>query len=160
MLFGSPKGIHYLNPIRYHGAFIENTCCHQPPSIVTQSIRLYDHFKGLPIGQSLMLILVEAQYPLKIKSPCSIVVWWIMTIDSLASWFTVGCLVCITYTSALIIGNSSRQPRQAIPLIMRYCMIRAKICTLMAHIRYDLCTKGHSNHLTWPKSMLRPYPWV
>ena len=22
----------------------------------------------------------------------------------------------------------------------------AKICALMAHIRYDLCTKGHSNH--------------
>ena len=35
-------------------------------------------------------------------------------------------------------------------------MIGAKICALMAHIRYDLCTKGHSNHPTWPKSMLRP----
>ena len=36
------------------------------------------------------------------------------------------------------------------------CMIGAKICALMAHIRYDLCTKGHSNHPTWPKSMLMP----
>ena len=27
-------------------------------------------------------------------------------------------------------------------------MIGAKICALMAHIRYDLCTKGHSNHPT------------
>ena len=35
-------------------------------------------------------------------------------------------------------------------------LIGAKICALMAHIRYDLCTKGHSNHPTWPKSMLRP----
>ena len=32
----------------------------------------------------------------------------------------------------------------------------AKICALMAHIRYDLCTKGHSNHPNWPKSMLKP----
>ena len=35
-------------------------------------------------------------------------------------------------------------------------LIGAKICALMAHIRYDLCTKVHSNHPTWPKSMLRP----
>ena len=34
-------------------------------------------------------------------------------------------------------------------------LIGAKICTLMAHIRYDLCTKGHLNHPTWPKSRLR-----
>ena len=27
-------------------------------------------------------------------------------------------------------------------------LIEAKICALMAHIRYDLCTKGHSNHPT------------
>ena len=27
-------------------------------------------------------------------------------------------------------------------------LIRAKICALMAHIRYDLCTKGHSIHST------------
>ena len=27
-------------------------------------------------------------------------------------------------------------------------LIGAKICTLMAHIRYDLCTKGHLNHPT------------
>ena len=33
--FRSPKRIHCLNPMRYHGAYIENTCCHQPPSTVT-----------------------------------------------------------------------------------------------------------------------------
>ena len=38
------KGIHCLNLMRYHDAFIENTCCHQPPSLVTQSIGIYDHF--------------------------------------------------------------------------------------------------------------------
>ena len=48
-LFGSPKGTHYLNPMRYHGVFIENTYCHQLPSIVTQSIKIYDHFKISPI---------------------------------------------------------------------------------------------------------------
>ena len=56
MSFGSPKGAHYLNPMRYHGAFIENTYCHQPPSIVAQSIRIYDHFRVSPIGHSLLLI--------------------------------------------------------------------------------------------------------
>ena len=40
------------------------------------------------------------------------------------------------------------------------CLIRAKICALMAHILYDLCTKWHSNHITRPKLMLRPYAWV
>ena len=32
--------------------------------------------------------------------------------------------------------------------IWSWTMIGAKICALMAHIRYDLCTKGHSNHPT------------
>ena len=75
MSFGSPKGTHYLNPRRYHGAFIENTCCHQPPSIVAQSIGIYDHFKVSPIGQSLMLTFAQTQYPLKVENPCSIVDW-------------------------------------------------------------------------------------
>ena len=75
MSFGSPKGTHYLNPMRYHGASIENTYFHQPPLIVTQSIRIYDHFRVLPISQSLLLILTQTQYPLKVKSPCSIVAW-------------------------------------------------------------------------------------
>ena len=73
MFFALSEGTHYLNPIRYHGAFIENTYCHQPPSTVTQSIRIYDHFRFSPIGQSLMLIWAEAQYPLKVEIPCSIV---------------------------------------------------------------------------------------
>ena len=59
--------------MKYHGAFIENTYCHQPPSIVTQSIGIYDHFRISPICQSLLLILAQAQYPLKVESPCSVV---------------------------------------------------------------------------------------
>ena len=98
MSFGSPKGTHCLNLMKYHSAYIENTCCHQPPSIVTQSIRIYDHFRVSPQGQSLLLILVQAQYPLKVKSPCSIVAWWIMTIDSLVSWFTIGLVQCASHT--------------------------------------------------------------
>ena len=47
----------------------------QPPSIVTQSIGIYDHFKVSSIGQSLLLILAQAQYPLKVESPCSILAW-------------------------------------------------------------------------------------
>ena len=31
------------------------------------------------------------------------------------------CLVCITYTSALTMGNASRQSRQVIPPIRRWC---------------------------------------
>ena len=33
----------------------------------------------------------------------------------------------------------------------RRTMIGAKICALMVHIRYDLYTKRHPNHPTWPK---------
>ena len=28
IFFGSPKGTHYVNPMRYHGAYIKNTCFH------------------------------------------------------------------------------------------------------------------------------------
>ena len=35
MSFGSFKDTHCLNPMRYHGAFIENTYCYHPLSIVT-----------------------------------------------------------------------------------------------------------------------------
>ena len=73
MSFRSPKGIHYLNPIRYHSAYIKNTCCHQPLSTVTQSLRIYDHLGVLPIGQSFLLTLAQIQYPLKVESLCSIV---------------------------------------------------------------------------------------
>ena len=45
----NPRG-HCLNSMRYHGASIEHTYCHQPSSIVTQSIGIYDHFKVPPIG--------------------------------------------------------------------------------------------------------------
>ena len=75
MSFGPPNGTHYLNPMRYHGASIKNTYCHQPPSIVTQSIGIYDHFMVSPIGQILLLILTQAQYALKVESPCSMVAW-------------------------------------------------------------------------------------
>ena len=66
--FLSPKGTHCLNHMRYHVAFIENTCYHYPPSIVTQSIEIYDHFKVSHIGQSLILIFAHAQYPFKVES--------------------------------------------------------------------------------------------
>ena len=36
--------------MKYHGAFIENTCCHYPPSIVNQFIRICDHLRSSPIG--------------------------------------------------------------------------------------------------------------
>ena len=74
MSFGSPKGTHYLNPMRYD-VYIENTYCHQPPFTMTKSIWIYDHFKVLPKGQSLSLILVQTQYPFKVESSCSVVVW-------------------------------------------------------------------------------------
>ena len=73
MSFGSPKGTHCLNPMRYHGASIENTCFHQPPSTMTEFIGVYDHFRVLPIGQNLLLKLTQTQYPLKVDSPYSIV---------------------------------------------------------------------------------------
>ena len=50
MSFGSLKGTHYLNPMRFHGAYIENTYSDQLPSTVTQSIGICDHFRVLPIG--------------------------------------------------------------------------------------------------------------
>ena len=50
MSFGSPKGTHYLNPTKYHDVSIENTYCYQPPSIVTQSRGIYDHFRVSPIS--------------------------------------------------------------------------------------------------------------
>ena len=61
--------------MRYHGASIKNTYCHQPPLIVTQFVAINNHLRVLPIGQSLMLTLTQAQYPFKVESPCSIVVW-------------------------------------------------------------------------------------
>ena len=73
--FGSPNGTYYLNLMRYHGASIENTHCHKPQSTVTQSIRIYVHFRVPPIGQSLLLILAQAQYPLKVENPCNIIAW-------------------------------------------------------------------------------------
>ena len=57
MSFGSPNGTHCLKPMIYHGVSIENTCSHQPLSIVTQSIGIYDHFRVSLIGQNLLLIL-------------------------------------------------------------------------------------------------------
>ena len=73
MSFGSPNGTYCLNFMRYHGASIENTCCHKLLLAVRQSIRIYNHFKVLPIGQSLLLNLTQVQYPLKVKSLCNII---------------------------------------------------------------------------------------
>ena len=75
MSFESLKMTHYLKLMRYYSASIENICYHNPLLIMTQSIGLYDHFRVLPISQSLLLILAKTQYPLKIESPCSIVAW-------------------------------------------------------------------------------------
>ena len=98
MSFRSPNRTPCLNPMRYYSASIKNTYCHQPPSIVSQSIGIYDHFRVLPIGQSLPLILTQTQYSLKVESLCNIVVYWIMTIDSLASWFIIGPIQCASHT--------------------------------------------------------------
>ena len=49
--------VHCLNPMRYHDVSIENTRYPQPSTTMTQSIRIYDNFKVLPIGQSLLSIL-------------------------------------------------------------------------------------------------------
>ena len=51
MSFGSLKSTHCFNHMRYHDTSIKNTCCHQPSSTMTQSIRIYDHLKVLPISQ-------------------------------------------------------------------------------------------------------------
>ena len=44
------------------------------------------------------MILAQAQYPLKVESPCSIIAWWIMTINSLESWFTISHVQCASHT--------------------------------------------------------------
>ena len=44
------------------------------------------------------MILAQTQYSLKVESSCSIVAWWIMTIDSLTSWFTIGPIQCVSHT--------------------------------------------------------------
>ena len=43
MSLGLPKGIHYLKPMRYNGAFIENISYHKPPSIMNNPYGIYDH---------------------------------------------------------------------------------------------------------------------
>ena len=57
--------------------------------------------------------------------------------------------------SRLLFLRSSTEISSSWPNIEE-SLIEAKICALMAHILYNLCTKRHSNHPTWPKSMLRP----
>ena len=64
MSFKSPNETHCLSLIKYLGTSIENTCCHQPPSTVTQSIGIYDYLRVSLIGQNLLLTLAHAQYPL------------------------------------------------------------------------------------------------
>ena len=50
MSFGSPKGAHCLNPIKYYDVFIDNTCYYQLSSTMTQFVGIYDLFKVTPIG--------------------------------------------------------------------------------------------------------------
>ena len=56
-----------------------------------------DHFRVSLVVQSLLLIFALTQYPLKVESLCNIVVWWIMKIDSLASWFIIGSIQCASH---------------------------------------------------------------
>ena len=46
-------------------------------------------------------------------------------------------------------GKKNRKDEKSYYFYKRdWCLIEAKMCALMTHIRYDLCTKGHSNHPT------------
>ena len=49
---------------------------------MTKSVRMYDHFKVSLTYQSFLLSLTQIQYPLKVESPCSMVVWWIIITSS------------------------------------------------------------------------------
>ena len=55
----------------YHSASIENIFYYQPPSIVIQSIGIYDHIRDSPTSQSILLILAQTQYTFKVKSLCN-----------------------------------------------------------------------------------------
>ena len=55
--------------------FIENTYCRQSLSTITQFIGIDDPISESPIGQSLLSTLAQIQYPFKIESLCSIIVW-------------------------------------------------------------------------------------
>ena len=121
MSFRSPKGTHCLNLIRYHVAYIKNTYCHQPPSIVTQSIRIYDHFRVSPISQSLLLTLAQTLFSQG---------WECMQYSSLVNhenWLPCimihhrSCSVCIIYANGITMGNPSWRPRQVIPPSRRWC---------------------------------------
>ena len=85
MSFGLSKETHYLNLIRYYSVSIENTYCYQFPSIMTQSIGNIWSAYDLSRRPKSLLTLVQTQYSFKVKSPYSIVVWWIMVINSLMS---------------------------------------------------------------------------
>ena len=50
MSFRSLIGTNCLNPMRYHGVSIENIYCYHPPSIMTQSVRIYHHIRITSIG--------------------------------------------------------------------------------------------------------------
>ena len=118
MSFRSPKMKHCFNSIRYYGASIENICCHQPPSTMTQFVRIYDHIRVSFISQNLLLTSVYTQYPLNVESLCNILTWWIMTTNS--TQFNINFIQYVTiYTSALTIGTLSWWSRQVIPLIRR-----------------------------------------
>ena len=123
MSFGLPKGTHCLNPIRYHGASIENTCCHQPLSTMTQSIGILWLLSDLTHRSKPFLTLY------KLNTSQS---WESMQYSSLVNhdnWYLYvmihrkPCPMCITYTSPLIMGNPSWLPRQVIPPIRRWCTI-------------------------------------
>ena len=72
MSFESSKGTLYLNLMRNHVAFIKNTCCHQPPLIVTRFVEIYDYIRVSLIGRIFLLISAQAKYYLKVESLCNI----------------------------------------------------------------------------------------
>ena len=73
---GSHKGTHYLNPKRYHGVSIENTCCYLLPSIMTQSIGNIWSIYDLTRRSKSLLISAQTQYSLKVERQHNEAAWW------------------------------------------------------------------------------------
>ena len=73
---GSPNRTYYLNPKRYHGAFIENTYCYWLPSIVTKFIENIWLAYDLTHRSKSLLTSTQAQYSLKVERQHNEATWW------------------------------------------------------------------------------------
>ena len=73
---GSFKGTLYLNPIKYHCIFIENTYCYYLPLTVTQSIRNIWSTYDLTHRSKSLLILAQTQFSLKVDEQYNEITWW------------------------------------------------------------------------------------